>query len=297
MTPWHEARQVSRGVWSVAEPSHVNMWLIEGTERAVLLDTGLGISRVRPVVEQLTTKPIAVVNTHYHFDHVGGNYEFDDTSIHSAGADLLVQPVPREVLDAYLAYANELIDAVGHFRAVDERFFHLLDTDSAPRPLPKDFDPSAWAIAPQPPSRTLEDGDVLELGGRTLRVFHTPGHSGDSICLFDDRSGILFGGDTINTGPIYAQFHDSDVETFAKSTSRLALFKDDVSMVAVNHFGKTVAAPYLLQEIADGFERLLAGQAQSRAAHDCVGDAVRELVFDRFSILVAPNPGAARSFE
>ena len=68
MTSWHEARQITRGVWSVAEPSHVNMWLIEGTERSVLLDTGLGISKVRPLVEQLTSRRVSVVNTHYHFE-------------------------------------------------------------------------------------------------------------------------------------------------------------------------------------------------------------------------------------
>lgn len=288
MAPWHEARQVTRGVWSIAEPSHVNMWLIEGDERSVLLDTGLGIANVRPVVEQLTTRPVSVVNTHYHFDHVGGNHEFEDTAIHSAGATLVTEPVPRAVLDAYLEYLEKLVDAAEGFREIDGRYFHLLDADSMPRSLPSGFDLNAWQIAPPKPTRTLEEGDLIDLGGRSLRVLHTPGHSGDSICLHDDKSGILFGGDTINTGPIYAQFHDSDVETFAKSTARLAQLKDEVSMVAVNHFGRTVAAPYLLQEISDGFEQALQGGGRSRTAHDCVGETVTELTFDRFSILVAP---------
>ena len=289
MGSWHEARQVARGVWSIVEPSHVNMWLVEGSERAVLLDTGLGIARVRPVVEQLTRLPVSVVNTHYHFDHVGGNHEFEDTAIHQAGAALLVEPVPREVLEQYLRYAEELIKATPSFEDLDHRYLHLLDADSRPRPLPAGFDPAAWAIAPPAPTRTLSDGDVLDLGDRTLRVLHTPGHSGDSICLVDDRSGILFGGDTINTGPIYAQFHDSDVATFARSAARLAELKDEVSMVAVNHFGRTTAPPYLLQEISDGFARLLDGDAVVGTGWDCIGEQVAEAEFDRFSILVAPD--------
>ena len=120
-------------------------------------------------------------------------------------------------------------------------------------------------------------------------MLHTPGHSGDSICLLDDRSGILFGGDTINTGPLYAQFHDSDVATFARSAARLAELKDEVSMVAVNHFGRTTAPPYLLQEISDGFARLLDGDAVVGTGWDCIGDQVAEAEFDRFSILVAPD--------
>ena len=288
MKPWHEARQVSRGIWSIAEPSHVTMWLVEGQERAVLLDTGLGISRVRPVVEQLTSLPVSVVNTHYHFDHVGGNVEFEQTAIHEAGARLITEPVPRELLDRYLAYTQELIAASRQLQAIDHHYFHLMDSDSEPRPLPADFNPAAWTIAPQPPSQVLREGDLIDLGGRVLRVLHTPGHSGDSICLFDDASGTLFGGDTINTGPLYAQFHDSDVDTFAKSAARLAELKDDVSMIAVNHFGRTTAAPYLLQEIADGFEQLLARKAPLRESADCLGEEVVEAVFDRFSVLMAP---------
>ena len=121
-----------------------------------------------------------------------------------------------------------------------------------------------------------------------------PGHSGDSICLLDNASGILFGGDTINTGPPYAQFHDSDVETFAKSAARLAELKDAVSMIAVNHFARTTAVPYLLQEIADGFNRLLAGTVPLTCSIDRLGEGVSEAVFDRFSILMAPEAAPSR---
>ncbi|HEY8840706.1 MAG TPA: MBL fold metallo-hydrolase [Candidatus Dormibacteraeota bacterium] len=65
-----------------------------------------------------------------------------------------------------------------------------------------------------------------DLGGRKLQVLHTPGHSPDCICLFDEANGLLFGGDTINTGPIYAQLEDSDLEKFARSTARLAQMAD-----------------------------------------------------------------------
>jgi len=265
------------------------MWLVEGRERAVLLDTGLGISRIRPVVEALTTLPVSVINTHYHFDHVGGNHEFEQTAIHEAGAALVTEPVPRDLLNQYLRYTEELVEEASRLHSVDHQYFHLMDADSEPRQLPAGFAPALWEIAPQPPTHTLSDGDVIDLGGRELRVLHTPGHSGDSICLLDDTSGILFGGDTINTGPLYAQFHDSDIETFAKSSARLAELKDDVSMIAVNHFGRTTAAPYLLQEISDGFHQLLSGTARLGPSADCLGQSVVEANFDRFSILIAPT--------
>ena len=88
--------------------------------------------------------------------------------------------------------------------------------------------------------------------------------SGDSICLLDDKSGILFGGDTINTGPIYAQFHDSDVETFTKDAGASGRAQGRRLHGGGQPLGRTVAAPYLLQEIADGFEQALAGAGRGK---------------------------------
>src|SRR5258708_8452990 len=101
-------------------------------------------------------------------------------------------------------------------------YFHLLTADRMIRPLQEGFDPATYQVVPTVPSRLLEEGDVLDLGGRRLQVMHTPGHSPDCICLFDEERGLLFGGDTINTGPIYAQLEDSNVDHFARSTARLS---------------------------------------------------------------------------
>ena len=290
-SPWHVTRQIGRNVWSICEPGHVNMWLVAGAEKAVLIDTGLGIAPLRPTVETLTDLPITVVNSHYHFDHVGGNHEFPETLIHHLGQELVTQPVSSDLLQEYAAHAELMIAGAAAIERGDHDFVHLIDVDSRPKPLPSGFDPTAWQIAPQAPSGTLDEGDTIDLGGRVLRVLHTPGHSGDSICIFDEDSGILFGGDTINTGPIYAQFHDSDLEAFVKSTARLAEIKDDVSMVAVNHFGRTIAPPYFLEEVREGFERTLDDDSLTvTEAQDCIGERVREYQFDRFAIFLAPSP-------
>ena len=103
---WFYTREVAPGVWLIAEPQHVYTWLVAGSDRAVILDTGMGVAPIRPVAEALTSAPVSVVNTHYHFDHVGGNHEFDDIAIHEIGAPLIELDVPREMLDAYVDYAR-----------------------------------------------------------------------------------------------------------------------------------------------------------------------------------------------
>jgi glyoxylase-like metal-dependent hydrolase (beta-lactamase superfamily II) len=285
---WFETRQLYPGVWLVAEPSHVNSWLVAGDERAVLLDTGLGIAPIRPVVERLTTVPITVLNTHAHFDHVGGNHEFDAIAIHELGAPRLEAEVASDVLSGYLRYTQRLLDAAESYRRVDRDLFHLLSGVSDPRPFPPEFDPAGWRILPSHASELLVDGDRIDLGGRVLEVLHTPGHSPDSISLLDRRNGLLFGADTINTGPIYAQLPDSDVEAFAKSTRRLAALAPELRSVLVHHFGRVEVQPSFLAAVADAFARLQGrDEVQTSPARDCLGRAAREAHFGDFSVLLA----------
>jgi glyoxylase-like metal-dependent hydrolase (beta-lactamase superfamily II) len=235
--------------------------------------------------------PVEAVNSHYHFDHTGGNGEFDRVAIHELGVPLLSAGVPAEVRSGYLDYTRRLLAAAPAYRDLDRDFFHLLSADSDPRPLPEDFDPDAWDPPAGPTPEDLVDGDVLDLGGRTLTVLHTPGHSPDSVCFLDDRDGLLFGGDTLNTGPIYAQLPDSDVAEFARSTARLAELADEVRLVLMCHFGRGIVEAQFVREVAESFDRLVNGDVTLRPARDCLLDEAREAVFPQCSILVPPAEG------
>ena len=78
-------QQVSRDVWAIDEFGIDIMYLIIGTERALLIDTGIGIGNIRSVVETMTHLPYDVVNTHHHYDHVGGNGRFSMVYAHKKG--------------------------------------------------------------------------------------------------------------------------------------------------------------------------------------------------------------------
>jgi glyoxylase-like metal-dependent hydrolase (beta-lactamase superfamily II) len=284
---WFATRLLEPGVHLVGEPVHVNCFLVTGDRRAVLIDSGLGIANIREVVDSLTDLDVMVVNTHYHFDHSNGNHLFSEIAIHEEGVGPLGQGVPADVLEGYMKYTAEMLARFDVYRELDDAFFHLLSEETTPRPLPAGFDPKNWARVPSVPTRVLTDGDVVDLGGRRLRVLHTPGHTPDCICLLDEDNGVLFGGDTINTGPIYAQLPDSDVKAFAQSTRRLADEVTDVRVVYMPHFLRYAMDPPLLGEIADGFEAVVAGDVEWRANVDCLGFAVLEALFDRFSIFVS----------
>jgi glyoxylase-like metal-dependent hydrolase (beta-lactamase superfamily II) len=283
---WFHTRELYSGVWLLAEPSHVNTWLVAGQERAVLLDTGLGIAPIRPVAERLTDRPVSVLNTHAHFDHIGGNHEFEEITIHELGVHALEQGVSPELLADYLRYTSRLLAATDEYRRTDRALFHLLTPDNDPRPLPTGFDAGSWQIPPSRATSTVRDGDKVDLGGRVLTVLHTPGHSPDSICLLDERDGLLFAADTINSGPIYAQLPDSDLKAFAASTRRLADLASELRSVLVHHFGRVAVEPAFLPAVAEAFETVRAGQSRSTSAKDCLDRDVREFLFAGFSILL-----------
>ncbi len=285
-TSWFEVQQLDPGVHLISEPGHVNSFLIQGRKSAILFDTGLGVANIRKVAEELSDHPLLVVNSHYHFDHTGGNRLFDDIAIHRIGAPLLQQPSPPSLAEGYMAYTQRMLQSWGPYKEADDLYFHLLTAERMIRPLPESFDPASYQVVPTVPTRLLEEGDVLDLGGRRLQVMHTPGHSPDCICLFDEENGLLFGGDTINTGPIYSQLEDSNVDDFARSTARLAEMANAVQRVFVCHFLRVENHPALLREIAEGFQQLQTGNVFFRDNVDCLNYPVREACFDHFSIFV-----------
>jgi len=283
---WFATRELPDRVFLVAEPAHVNSFLVVGTDRAVLVDSGLGIGRVRPVVEALTDRPVSVVNTHHHWDHVGGNEEFDETAIHELGEKPLAEGASGEELQPYLAFVEFVAANQPAFAEVDEQIFGFQSDETTPRSLPAEFDRDAWRLDAPTPTRLLREGDEIDLGGRALRVVHTPGHTPDSICLFDERAGALFGGDTINTGAIYGHMPDSSLEAFAASTARLADMADGVRAVYVAHASRYQMDARFLIEVARGFAEIGQGTARWRDNTDLFGDPVREAYFSTFSVFL-----------
>ncbi|MBX6387440.1 MAG: MBL fold metallo-hydrolase [Frankia sp.] len=284
---WFATRPLRDGVWLVAEPWHVFCFLVVGRDRAVLIDTGTGIADISVPVRRITSLPVLVVNTHAHDDHRGGNASWDEVAAHPVAVERLAHPVPADRFGAYLTVAAEQIAAYETALAIDDRFFHLFTGDSRPRPLPPGRSAAgAEDIPAGPPASPLADGDVIDLGGRTLRVLHSPGHSPDSLCLFDDRDGLLFVGDTLITGDFWAHTDDTDLAAFVTSLRRLdSELTGQVSRVLPAHTRSCEASPHLLRDAADAIEAVHAGRSVGEPGVDLYGRPVLRHRFAEFNIL------------
>lgn len=287
---WFVTRMLEPGVHLIAEPFHVNSYLVEGGESRVHLDTGLGVADVREAGDRLSARSPRVANTHHHFDHVGGNAQFDEIAVHELGADLIAAGVARSWLDEYLGWALSMYERWESYRELDRDFFALTDDVSTLQPWPEGFDPASWSIAPSKATRLLRDRDELDLGGRRLRVIHTPGHTLDSVCFLDEVHGILFAGDTVNSGPILANDPSANVEDFARSLRRLADdVAGDIRVVYMAHGARFSAEPGYVREVADGFEAVLDGTASLLREDDAYSGSSMVARFDRFAIVLPPG--------
>lgn len=93
---WFVTRRLDDSTYLISEPPHVNSYLLLGSTQAVLFDTGMGISNIKRIVDGLTDLDLLVVNSHYHFDHSGGNSLFSQIAIHEQGAEPLGAGVPDD---------------------------------------------------------------------------------------------------------------------------------------------------------------------------------------------------------
>ncbi len=272
---WFELREIHPGVWSLSEPGHLEeviSYLVLGRDRAVLLDTGMGIGDLSAAIARLTRLPVLVVNTHADYHHCGDNHRFAEVAAHPAELPRLRQGWTRE----------EVAQALLRHKIW--------------RPLPPGFDPDAYHVPASPVTRPLADGEVLDLGTRRLRVLHTPGHTPGSICLLDEHTGIFFTGDTLCPSSILGVGEGADSEQLLRTLERLGGMAPEVTRVCPGHH-QTPLSPDFLVEAAEAVARIREGLGRVEPA----GEGLVRHRFRRFSLILPgtlvkdapePSPGS-----
>ena len=82
---WFTVEKIDARTFAISEYKHweeTHCYLLCGTERAVLIDTGLGVANIKNVVDDLTDLPVSVITTHVHWDHIGGHKYFANFAVH-----------------------------------------------------------------------------------------------------------------------------------------------------------------------------------------------------------------------
>jgi glyoxylase-like metal-dependent hydrolase (beta-lactamase superfamily II) len=238
---WFEVFEVAPAVFALYEPHQAEEtigYLIVGDKRAVLFDTGMGISDIRQVTAALTKLPIVVLNSHTHNDHVGGNWQF--ATIYAMDTDFTRANARGSREDAQSEVAPDQICGE----------------------LPKGFDRKTYATRPWKITAYVHDGDRIDLGGRSLEIIATPGHTPDAISLLDGDHGLLFTGDTYYPGTIWLYRPETDLKAYSASIRRLAALAPRIKMVLGAH-NIPVAPPSVLPHLVTAFEAVHSGKIRA----------------------------------
>ena len=222
---WHDdyftLQEVAPRTFAIGEPRYHQQnysYMIIGDDRALLFDAGPGIRDIRQVAESLTEKPIIFLPSHFHYDHVGNEVTFDEIAV----VDL---PYIRDRADG-----NELSlsrsEHLGYFEGM-----------AAP----------TWQV-----DHWWPVGTEIDLGGRSLTLLYTPGHTTDSVSLWDQAGGMLFSGDYLYPAELYAFLSNSSMSDYlSTSESLLATLPNNVVFFGAHRSGPPGAPRQLMPDLVD----------------------------------------------
>ena len=187
-----EISPITEGVTRIDGVFHERMYLVEGSRRAALIDSGFGFGSLRKVVESLTDKPVILLITHGHVDHAMGAGEFPEAYMNPEDLPIFSRHGEKDFRwdgllgDASLATEAEFVPTVS----------------------------PSWF-------RPLAEGDVFDLGGITLEAWACPGHTPGSTVFLDRKNRLLFTGDAFSDYTLLLGPKTLTVEAYAESLRRL----------------------------------------------------------------------------
>ncbi len=229
---WFTIERVDESTYALSEYRHweeTHSYLLLGEGENLLIDSGMGIGNIRQAVEMLTQDPVTVVATHAHWDHIGGHGLFPRFYVHEREAAWLdgAFPLPLQAVRKLVA--------------------------AEPCDLPSDFNLEQYQIFQGRPDRILRDHDRIEIGNRTLEVWHTPGHSPGHMCFYEPERRYLYTGDLIYEGRLLAFYPTTDPVAYHASVERLSGL--DIQKLLPAHHRLDIPVS-LLEQVRQAFAQL-----------------------------------------
>ncbi|MFX0069469.1 MAG: MBL fold metallo-hydrolase [Candidatus Hermodarchaeota archaeon] len=205
---------------------YTNLFLLIGSEKALLIDTGAGLFPLKPIIDDLIgDMTLNLINTHCHWDHVGSNYEFDEIMIHEIEEGSISRPT------------------------------NITNVMDSPKEISKKYEEINYLLPPANSIKTIKDGDIINLGNLEVKIIHTPGHSPGSISLLTDRNE-LFTGDTAHYGSPFLPKKKLLPEFLSTLSKLIELCENNKSIEIYPSHEEYIVGPKLLYELYEGVKNI-----------------------------------------
>lgn len=266
------------GIFEIDEFECSEIFLINGTERALVIDTGTGIGELRSIIEnKIENKPYDVVLSHNHVDHMGGAAWFEKVYIHRNDMDYLSSIYPP-TYEFRKKYAETL-------RKRENKHYEYTEKDIRP-----------WPIFPSLVS--VEDGHIFDLGDRQIKVIHCPGHTKGELVFYDNKTRTLLCGDAFNCNWLMditlAESLRRCVEISLHNMKKIYSMRSEFEYVVNSHHDYrkfcSPLAPDVMPDLIVCLEKILNGTVQYRIEEDTI-ESGKEKTVACYKDIVVSCPG------
>ncbi len=246
---WFRIEKITEDIIMLDDRGQSSIYLVKGSERSLLIDTGWGIGDLPGVVREFTDTPVTVVNTHGHPDHVGGNYQFNSVYIAKEDDHILKGCFDEESRGWAIKYVTR-------------------------GPYPEGFSKEEWTRAKPGGIVHIHDNQIFDLGSRTIEVIPIPGHSPGCIALLDSKDRMLFTGDSIIEGDVWMYLEESEpLEVYLSSLKKLDSLSGRFDMLLPAHC-RTPIPKTVISELIHGVEGILDGSLKGKHHKTFAGEGL-----------------------
>jgi hydroxyacylglutathione hydrolase len=239
---YFNSKKISESVTRIFGPTGELIYLVEGSKRAALIDTGTGVGNLKEYVEQLTDKPYFVLLTHGHVDHAMGAPAFDEVYMNPADKNVYLEHSDMSVRKGYLKMTmGENFNLIN-----EEDYVHVTSSDG--------FKP-------------LLAGDSFDLGGITLEIHDGAGHTPGMITILFVEERTLFVGDACNFFTFLFDKNSLGVTTYEENLKKLDNeTKGRYDMVYLSH-GEGDASKEMIGSVIQVCEDIKTGKSDDLPFH------------------------------
>lgn len=254
MVTFYKSEKINERMTAIRSMTGEIMYLIEGDDTAVLVDTCVGVGHLRSFVEKLTDKPVTVVLTHGHIDHAMGASEFERVYMNPADEEIYWSMSGLEGRKAYIR---------GNLSGI----------------LP-DFGEEDYVLTQDFTYEPLRDKASFDLGGIHVTAHSLPGHTKGTMVLLIPELKFLITGDACNPATFLFDANSCTVETYRRNlTAAAAELAGSYDRVFSCHHDMELAAD-IMKNVIDVCDVIMKGKADDIPFHFMGNDAYIAIACD-----------------